>query len=423
MTIHKSGGLNMKPTLSILLYVVAAVPASAIGDEPAVERQPPSAQSLETAPYAPASIEIAPVFEAAKLGYHSTRIPALLRTGKATLLAFCEGRKGRGGDWAQIDILARRSCDGGRTWGDVTVLAKSTGGPVSNAVPIADRNGTVHFLFQRDYSQCFACCSTDDGATWSEPRDITGTFEAFRHEYPWKVLAPGPGHGIQLSSGRLLVPVWLCNPAGKGIAGGDHRPSCVATIFSDDHGTTWQRGEIVVDTTPELLNPSESVAVELSDQRVMLNIRSESTEHRRLLAFSADGARGWSKPAFHEQLYEPVCMASLLATTDPETGRRVLLFCNPDSQHNTEELNSRHFAGRDNGTIKLSTDDGKTWPVSRVIDAGPFSYSDLAASPDGTVYCLYEAGIWGKSPHHVNTHVALARFTLRWVEQAPGQPK
>jgi len=226
-----------------------------------------------------------------------------------------------------------------------------------------------------------------------------------------------------LTGGRLLVPVWLCNPAGKAVPGGDHRPSCVATIFSDDHGATWQRGDIVVDTTPEVLNPSECVAAQLSDGRVMLNIRSESKPHRRLVAFSADGAHGWSKPAFDEELYEPVCMASLLAAIDPRSGRRVLLFCNPDSRHRSEEANKVHFTSRENGTVRLSKDDGATWPAVRVIDAGPFSYSDLAASPDGTVYCLYEAGLWGKPPHYVNTHMALARFSIEWVESAPRQPK
>jgi sialidase-1 len=363
------------------------------------------------------ALTVAPVFTAAKLGYDTTRIPALVRTGRGTLIAFCEGRSGPGGDWARINIIERRSQDDGKSWDDVQVVAKSTGGPVSNATPIVRRDGTVVLLFQRDYARCYICESKDDGASWSEPRDITGAFEQFRPEYPWKVLAPGPGHGIQLRSGRLVVPIWLCNPGGKGTPGGDHRPSVVATIYSDDGSATWQRGQIVIGTTPEHPNPSESAAVELSDGRVMLNIRTEATTHRRMTAVSPDGATGWSAPVFDEALYEPVCMASLLATVDPESGRRVMLFCNPDSPYKPQDLNTVHFRSRENGVIRISYDDGKTWPTSRRIEAGPFSYSDLAAGPDGTVYCLYEAGVWSMARGAAQTtYVALAKFSLSWIE-------
>ena len=107
---------------------------------------------------------------------------------------------------------------------------------------IADRDGTVHMLFCLEYMRCFYQRSTDEGETWSTPVEITGAFDTFRAAYPWKVLATGPGHGIQLSGGRLLVPVWLST----GTGGHAHRPSAVSVIISDDHGKTWQRGEIVV---------------------------------------------------------------------------------------------------------------------------------------------------------------------------------
>ena len=362
----------------------------------------------------------APVFAAARLGYDTTRIPALVRTDRGTLLAFCEGRSGGVGDWARISIIGRRSRDGGESWDDVRVIAKSTGGPVSNATPLIERDGTVLLLYQRDYRRCFICESHDDGVSWDAPRDITAVFEQFQPEYPWQVLAPGPGHGIQLRTGRLIVPIWLSHPGGKAIPGGDHRPSCVATIYSDDGGATWHRGQIVVGTTAEHPNPSETAAVELGDGRVLLNIRSEAPAHRRLVSVSPDGAAGWSAPVFDQTLYEPVCMASLLATRDPESSRRVILFCNPDSWYKPQDLNAVHFRARENGVIRLSYDDGKTWPVSRPIEAGPFSYSDLAAGPDGTVYCLYEAGVWDPAfPIGTTSYVALAKFSIQWIEGNP----
>lgn len=363
-------------------------------------------------------IQTGVIFDAAALGYLQMRIPALVRTTRGTLLAFCEARRA-GNDWAEIDIILRRSEDGGTSWSAMEVLVPSSGGPSSNSLPIVDRDGTVHFLFHRDYARCYYIRSVDDGVTWSEPRDITAAFEAFRPEYPWKVLAPGPGHGIQLRTGRLVVPLWLCAPDPSG-EGGDHRPSCVTTIHSDDGGETWQRGEIVVDNGAEFVNPSETAAVELSDGRVMLNIRSETARHRRIVSVSADGATGWSPAVFDEALYEPVCMAGLLSMTDPRTGKFVLLFCNPDSHYDPQDYNKVGFRRRENGTIRASYDDGRTWTAWRTVEAGPFSYCDLAAAPDGTIFCLYEAGLWGKVPHHLNTHVALACFSLEWIENRPG---
>jgi len=371
------------------------------------------------------SLTLTPVFEAARLGYDQTRIPAIVRTSQGTLIAFCEGRRGPGGDWSRIDILMRRSTDAGKSWLDVEVLLKSDGGPVSNATPIANRNGVVHLLFQRDYSRCFVTESRNEGATWDSPRDLTPVFEAFRADYNWKVLAPGPGHGIQLSGGRLIVPVWLSAPAESMTSGGDHRPSCVATIVSDDGGATWKRGDIVVGTSPDFLNPSETVAVELTDGRVMLNIRNESPGHRRLVSISPDGERNWSQPVFDERLFEPVCMASLVSATSARDGERILLFCNPAGNPRSDDPNTLPFCSRENGVIRVSCDDGKNWERQRVIDAGPFGYSDMAVSPDGTVFCLYDSGVWGSPPHHLPTHVELAKFDVAWIEADPlsGGPK
>lgn len=360
-------------------------------------------------------LEFVKVFDAAQLGYITTRIPALVTTRQGTVLAFCEARRGMD-DWSAIDIFVNRSADGGLTWEGGELLLTGGGRLASNATPIADRDGTVHFLFQRNYERAFYMRSEDDGVTWTEPQDITYAFEAFRPEYNWQVLAPGPGHSVQLGSGRLLAPVWLCDPATPGVAPGDHRPSCVVTVYSDDGGETWERGEIVLDSAPAHLNPSETVAAELSDGRVMLNIRSESPQHRRLVTTSQDGIRGWSEPVFDDALYEPVCMASLIALPDPkDSDRQLLVFVNPDSRHEPgERLPAIHFSARENLVAKLSYDEGVTWPVAKLIDPGMASYSDLAVTADRTMLCLYEAGTlegaMGKT-----THLNLARFDLEWL--------
>ena len=354
--------------------------------------------------------------------YATTRIPAIVVTNKGTLLAFCEGRLSGSGDWAAIDILLRRSTDGGKTWEDVRTLVRhlEDKSPTSNATPIVDKSGMIHFLYQRNYERAYYISSTDEGKTWSEPKDITYAFDSFRGKYNWKVLAPGPGHAIQLRSGRLLIPIWLCKPD-KEVPGGDHRPSCIATIYSDDAGMTWKAGDIVASNgdLPEgaavpIVNPSENVALELADGRVMLNMRTESLNNRRLISYSPDGAGSWTKPVFDDELYEPVCMASLIRVSgNGGQDRKRILFVNPNSINNPKVLNKTNFRTRENLTARLSYDEGKSWTVQKVLWPGFAGYSDLAVDKNGMIYCLYETR--DVTDNLQKYRVVLQKFNLAWL--------
>ncbi|MEM9676390.1 MAG: sialidase family protein, partial [Bacteroidota bacterium] len=281
----------------------------------------------------------------------------------------------------------------------------------------------IHFLYCVAYQRAYYAVSHDDGQTFSEPREITSAFESFRDEYPWRVLATGPGHGIQLQKGRLLVPVWLSTADG----GNAHRPSVVATIYSDDHGKSWQAGDIAVhhlypyryenQTQPQaFVNPSETVAVEIANGRVMLNSRSESPEHLRVVTYSDNGATDWTNPVFDTVLYDPICLASL---TKGETtnNKEYLLFVNPDSRPDYSTSNPKLNARR-NLTAKLSYDEGKTWPLQRVIEPGLAAYSDVAVGNGGQIYVLFERG---NTEGNQYASLALATFSLEWLEQS--QPK
>jgi len=367
------------------------------------------------------------LFQAGQDGYAIYRIPGIVCTAQGALLAYCEARKSSRGDWGTIDILLRRSTDGGKTWSERRKIADVPGpktkNPVAlaqqladagevtynNPVAIVDRlastggKSVVHFLFCLEYARCFYMRSDDDGQSFGKPVEVTSAFDKFRPEYSWKVLATGPAHGIQLRTGRLIVPVWLS----LGTGGHAHRPSVTSTIYSDDHGQTWQRGDIAVPDTAEWIYPNETVAAELADGRVMLNVRSESKAHRRLITTSTDGATGWSTPAFDDALLEPICMASLVrVSTAAGGGRNRLLFANPD---NLTRADGKEEAGksrdRKNLTLKLSYDEGRTWSVSRVLEPGRSAYSDLAAGADGGLYCLYESA----------GDLRLARFNLEWL--------
>ena len=378
-------------------------------------------------------IEKQDLFRVGEVGYQLYHIPGLAVTAKGTVLAWCEARRGRS-DWGDIDILLRRSIDNGRSWSEPRKIAdvpgpksknlvalgrkgiKATDVTYNNPVMIADRDGGVTFLFCLEYCRCFVARSTDEGATWSVSREITDVFEAFRPKYPWKVLATGPDHGIQLRSGRLLVPVWLSTATG----GNAHRPSVVATIYSDDLGRTWQVGEIAVPCSDEWVNPNETTAVELADGRVMLNTRNESARQRRLVTVGPDGATRWSTPRFDEALVEPICMGSLLRLSTEKTGgRNRLLFVNPD---NLSRADGKEAPGksrdRRNLTVRLSYDEGQSWPVARAVDPSWSAYSDLALAADGTILCFY--GRSDKSDF-AGECLCLARFNVEWLTDGKDQ--
>lgn len=355
------------------------------------------------------------VFPAGMNGVTLYRIPGIVVTPKGTVLAYCEARRDSRADWGEIEIHLRRSLDSGKTWTLAKQIAhhgvrmegnprKQQGGEreqtVNNPVAIVDhQTGAIEFLYCLNYARCFSMRSVDDGMTWSEPIEITKSFEPFRAHYPWKVIATGPGHGIQMASGRLVVPIWLAY--GKV---GDHKPSASATIYSDDHGKTWQAGAIAVPDEGQYGDPNETMIARLSDGRVMLVTRSISKPNRKLITTSRDGSSDWSTPTFHEQLWEPICMASLIAyPSQPGT----VLFSNPHSlarDENGMEIPAGRGKRR-NLSIKLSPDDGQSWPVSKTLESGNSAYSDLAVLPDGTVLCLYEG----------DNKIVCARFNLDWL--------
>jgi sialidase-1 len=320
------------------------------------------------------------VFIAGADGYHSFRIPALLVTPQGTLLAFCEGRKNDRNDYGDIDLVLRRSSDGGLTWGALELVYEQGASEkitIGNPCPVVDEtHGAIWLPFCRDNRDVFITHSDDDGRTWSPPREITRDVK----KPHWGWYATGPGVGIQLRRGphrgRMVIPCDHREP----IDGQDVTVS--HCIFSDDGGTSWKLGESAG------LYTNECQVVELSDGRLLLNMRNymgtdggrPELNKRRAIAASSDGGQTWSDLEYDAALIEPICQASLTAAFGANDNLQ-LFFSNPASTGARRRL-----------TARVSDDEGRTWPRSLLLHEGLSAYSCLAPLADGALGCLYEGG-------------------------------
>lgn len=359
-------------------------------------------------------------------GFKLYRIPGIVVTSNGTILAYCEARKYTEADRGEIEIHMRRSTDAGQSWSKAVQIAhhgprlprnphmsekkksKDMGGPdqqtVNNPVAIASRDGTVHLLYCVEYMRCFFIRSLDHGLTWSDPVEITAAFDTLKDRCQWQVIATGPGHGIELSSGRLLAPFWMTDY--------EKRPPmhhAAGVVYSDDSGLTWQTGDIAIAAG------GESNLVELSDGKVLFTSRNGDARNRRMIATSPDGISRWSTPKFVDHLLESGCMAGLISHPDASSkGKKGLLYSAP---YTTER---QHQARRD-VTIYISLDDGKTWPERKTIFHGPGAYSDLAVLPDGQILCFYEQGVEARFGDHgrpwAYRRLVVAKFDLTWLRE------
>jgi sialidase-1 len=340
------------------------------------------------------------VYHAKDDGYFTHRIPAMIVTSKGTVLAFCEARSGSAKDSAPTDVVLRRSLNNGKKWTAAQVVAHIAGATVGNPTPVEDRKTGVIWLLltsnpagltekeieggsTKGTRTVWVTHSDDDGLHWAPARDITASTK----KPNWTWYATGPGNGIQLTDGRLVIP---CDHK---VAGTNAFYSHV--IYSDDDGKTWKLGG---SAGPET---NESAVAQLSDGALLLNMRSYAGKHERAIAVSHDGGVTWSGVRWDAALIEPVCEGSMVSyVAAGEGGKHYLLFSNPAD---TEK--------RDRMTVRLSYDDGKTWPVARMIDAGPSAYSSLAVMRDGTIGLLYERGT-----KNAYQEIEFAHFDLSWLE-------
>jgi sialidase-1 len=313
-------------------------------------------------------------------GYACYRIPALVRAKDGALIAFAEARRNSCSDIGDIDLVMKRSTDNGKTWGGIQKIWDDGANICGNPAPVLDEStGVIHLLLtwnfgtddisdinkgtSKDTRRVFISSSSDNGVTWSAPKEITGTTK--RPEWGW--YATGPCHGIQLKegpqAGRLVIP---CDFIEKGSGG----RSFSHVIYSDDHGATWQIGGI-----SPLDKANESAVAELSDGKLMLNMRHAGS---RYVATSDDFGITWKNMKADANLVDPTCQGSLLSAK--VDNKHTLFFSNPASTR------------REKMTIKLSENDGVAWPKKYEVYKGPSAYSDLIMMSGTEIGILYEAG-------------------------------
>ncbi len=347
-----------------------------------------------------------PVFTSGTEGHKSYRIPAIIGLPNGELIAFAEGRVHGAGDFGDINIVLKRSSDKGKTWSALQYVAEFDTLQCGNPAPVVDVTDPLYpqgriFLFYntgnnhegevrkgKGYKQVWYKTSTDGGRTWNEPVDITlqvhlpnypSANPAYKFKEDWRTYANTPGHAMQFQTGQYKGRIYI---AANHSAGGPQRDATdydAHGFYTDDHGKTFHLGASL-----NLPGSNESMATEISNGRVMFNSRNQKGDIRaRIIGISSNGGQTWDTVYFDKDLPDPVCQASIL-TIGKKKGKSILAFCNAADEKK-----------RNNLTLRISYDDGKTWKKIFVIynnsqQADAAAYSDLVAISKKEIGVLYE---------------------------------
>ncbi|QRR01369.1 sialidase family protein [Dyadobacter sandarakinus] len=348
-----------------------------------------------------------PVYVSGKDGYSSFRIPAILRSPDGHLLAFAEGRVAGSGDFGDIDIVMKRSNDNGKTWSSLQVVADHGKMQAGNPAPVFDLSdpafpaGKLFLFFNTGNNhegevrkgnglrEVWYKTSTDAGRTWTKPVNITMQVHkpkqpqinpAYRFDADWRSYANTPGHALQLTEGPHKGRLYMA----ANHSAGEPRPKSsdyqAHGFYSDDHGKTFRLSETI-----SIEGSNESTAAEISGGGIMFNARNQQGDVRaRIVAVSTDGGQQWDTTYFDNNLPDPVCQGSIL-TIGKNNDKNILAFCNAADTQN-----------RDNLTLRISYDDGKTWTKRYLVDKSRngekdyTAYCDLVKTGEQQIGVLYE---------------------------------
>lgn len=348
-----------------------------------------------------------PVFTAGEDGFRSYRIPAIISLPDGDLLAFAEGRLYGPGDFGNIKIVMKRSGNRGKTWSVLHIIASFDTLQAGNPAPVVDLTDPLYpdgrlFLFYNTGNnhesavrngeglrEVWYKTSVDNGETWSAPVNITT--QVHRPDIPavnplynfkedWRSYANTPGHAMQFTSGKYKGRIFIAANHSAGRPLNKFEDYAAHGYYTDDHGKTFH-----LSSTVKIPGGNESTATELSGGRLMMNSRNQQGDVRaRIVSVSSDGGTTWDTSYFDQTLIDPVNEGSIL-TIGRRNGKNILAFSNAADARR-----------RDNLTLRISYDDGKTWSKNITVDRSPdgrkdfTAYSDLVKINDREVGILYE---------------------------------
>ncbi|MEI8059016.1 MAG: sialidase family protein [Ferruginibacter sp.] len=352
--------------------------------------------------------KIIPVFISGTEGHKSYRIPAIIKLPNKNLLAFCEGRVKGSGDFGDINIVMKKSLDGGNTWSDLQTIVDADSLQAGNPAPVVDITDPVYpngriFLFYNTGNnhesevrkgngirEVWYKTSIDAGLTWSNPVNITlqthrplqpQISASYNFSADWRSYANTPGHAIQFTNGIYKGRIFVAANHSAGGPQKQYMDYAAHGFYSDDHGANFQLSESV-----SLPGSNESTAAELSKNNMMMNSRNQKGDIKaRIVSLSNDGGATWNKTYFDTVLIDPINQGSLLAIGSKK-GNTILAFCN-----------TADTKKRDHLTLRISFDEGITWKKSILIDQSTSitqkdytAYSDLVLLHPKKIGILYE---------------------------------
>jgi len=348
------------------------------------------------------------VFQGGKEGHAIYRIPAIISLPNGDLLAFAEGRVNGSDDYGDVNLVMKRSADQGKTWSSIQTLVDYDTLQAGNPAPVVDLFDPKHpqgviFLFyntgnnheydirmNKGVREIWQIKSYDLGKSWSAPENITRQVHRPNHpifnpsyafKEDWRSYANTPGHAFQFQKGPFAGRIFVAANHSAGPPQDQFAEYQAHGFFTDDHGNSFGISESI-----QFPGSNESIAAELTNGRMIMSIRNQKGDIRqRILAYSSDGGKTWDEQYFDPQLPDPVNQASILDLGEKD-GETILAHSNAaDEQH------------RNNLTIKLSFDKGKTWSKSILIDRTDdpkkqawTAYSDLVKLSDSSIGILYE---------------------------------
>ncbi len=348
------------------------------------------------------------VFTSGTEGHKSYRIPAIVSLPKGELLAFAEGRVKNSGDFGDINLVLKSSADQGKSWSAIRVVVNYDSLQAGNPAPVVDLldpeypNGVVYLFYNtgnnhegevrkgKGLRECWFIRSVDGGVSWSKATNIT--LQAHRPNQPsvngaynfvedWRSYANTPGHAFQFQQGKYKGRIFVAANHSAGDPQKQYLDYAAHGFYSDDHGKSFK-------LSPSLNIPgsNEAIATELSNNRMMMSVRNQRGDIKsRILSYSSTGGESWDTTYFDSNLPDPVCQGSIL-TLGYKKGKAIVA-----------SSNAADTLKRDNLTLRISHDEGKTWTKNFVVDKSVddkkkdwAAYSDLVKLDKKTIGILYE---------------------------------